>query len=138
MKPIRIRNAQSFLISEVADCLIEMLKTNPQAEPGKAFATLMQHAHDPEVGIFITSDYSGAAVCILPVSGLGNYASLYHLHGKGEARKVLMEAMTQYCRESGTNRLVTANINDKDRGFKKLYGQHGNVKRIGTLYELEI
>lgn len=138
MKAIRIQNPRSFLVDDVADCLIEMLKTNTQADPGKAFLALQQYSTDWDTGIFITDDFKGAAVCVLPSTDLTEYASIYHFNGSGEHRDVLMNAITDFCREHKIKRIKTANMNTKDRGFKKLFSRYGEVNRVGTLFELEV
>lgn len=141
---LRIQNPRAFLVPDLNAFVLRALGTSPMVDdPAAALLELVDYVEDARAGVFVVrhgADYVGLALAECSGSAFAPGCNVLHFYNAGppEARKRLVDAIAGFAREHGTLRIWGVDINQRPKGFVKLFEALGPATLRGHLYELDL
>lgn len=133
---LRIRNGLAFNLPSLDAMMRRALASDPLiVNVNDAMKEIRGQLGDENFALFVAQEngtWAGALLAGYGRSAFNRGCVVLHVHNEGsrEALNAMVEALVEYARDGGYDRIIGMDMNAKPRGFKRLFGRFAKRSQL--------
>ena len=132
------------MLSDLQNFVLKAFATSPIIEDAHAaLLELVEYIEQPIMGLFLTregTEFTGLALLENCPSALSPGCLVLHFYNAGSAaaRKLLIQAVIDFARSGGYDKIRGCDINHKPEAFARLFRSAGPAVELGQFFEFQL
>lgn len=140
---LMLLNPVAFDLPDVRGFFTRALASSLQPDTEAEIEAIRGYVGSPYLHIIVTKaeeEFVGMAIVVLPATSLAPAPEVYHIYNEGspQDRQALVHAVVAFVRAQGYSTLMTANLNGREKAFKRLFKSAGPATKVGVLYKFDL
>lgn len=142
---LRIRNELAFNLPSLDSIMRRALASDPLiVNVNEAMDEVRSRLGDERFALFVAQEDGAWTGVLLAGHGRSAFSRgcvVLHVHNEGTRQSLdaMLEALVEYARDGGYDRIIGMDMNAKPRGFKRLFGRFSKRSRLtGEIHVFEV